>query len=78
MKSNIPVQTEQSRLTVQAEVLYFALPVLRAHRSLTIIPNTREHCGKSRPLNNQSERAKYLLFPAKRYQRTSFQVYNLC
>ena len=42
------------------ETIYFAHPVLRAHGSLTITHNARGCYGKSRPLKNQSEQAKYL------------------
>ena len=44
--------------TVQVEILCFAHPVVRPRRSLTIFRNTRVHYGKSRPLKNQSERAR--------------------
>ena len=45
---------------MQLEIPYFPHLVLRACRSLATIRNVDEHYGRSRPLRNQSECAKYL------------------
>ena len=47
--------------TVEIKILYVAHPVPRAHNSLTIFSNARDY-GKSKPLNNHSERATYLCY----------------